>query len=90
MNKKTPRKVSAAFVETEVDGERVIMQIDKGYFFTLNETSEAIWNNIDGASDIDGIVDAVSLTFDVSPDECANDVEAFISELVEHKLIELS
>lgn len=86
---KTPRKIADAFVETEVDDEAVIMQVDKGFFFTLNVTSEAIWSAIDGTASIKGIVESVAPQFGATPDECRSDIEEFLSKLSEHGLVEL-
>ncbi len=87
---KIPSKAEDNYVETEVDGERVIMQIDKGFFFTLNDTSEAIWGAIDGKTDMNGIISNVSAQFNVSPDDTSGDIIELLDKLVENKLVELA
>ena len=42
------RKAIGKFVETELDGEVVVMNVDTGRFHVLKETGLAVWRLIDG------------------------------------------
>ena len=75
------------FVETEVDGERVIMQIDNGYFFTMNPTAEAVWSQISGDANLEQIIASVAEEFDVTVEACRPDIEEFMEELQNNKLV---
>ena len=75
------------FVETEVDGDPVLMQIENGYFFTLNETAEAIWNQIDGQLSMNQIIESVAKKFDIPVDICKDHISGFVHELVENELV---
>jgi len=81
-----PQKTDS-FVETEVDGEPVLMQIENGYFFTLNETAEAIWTRIDGQSNLTEIISAVAASFDITTDTCKAHITDFVQELVDNELV---
>lgn len=84
------KKAEDNFVETEVDGEPVIMQIEKGFFFTLNTTSSAIWNAIDGTTNLSDIVSRMADTFNVSESVCSADVKEFVQSLIDNKLVMLA
>ena len=44
-------KDHARFVETVIDDEIVVMQLDSGDFFSLSGSARAIWEAIDGTRD---------------------------------------
>ncbi len=75
------------FVETEVDGDRVLMQIENGYFFTLNETAEAIWTRIDGQLSLSEIIEAVATKFSITVDACQAHITEFVQELADNELV---
>ena len=75
-------KDPARFVETVIDDEIVVMQLDSGDFFSLRDTARAIWEAIDGARDEAGIGAAMADAFpEAHRDELAADVAAFVTRL---------
>ena len=75
-------KDHARFVETVIDDEIVVMQLDSGDFFSLRDTARAIWEAIDGARDRAAICSELADDFpDTHPDELAADVAAFVTRL---------
>lgn len=75
-------KDPARFVETVIDDEIVVMQLDSGDFFSLRDTARAIWEAIDGARDEAGIGAAMADAFpEAQRDELAADVAAFVTRL---------
>ena len=83
-------KDPARFVETVIDDEIVVMQLDSGDFFSLHGTARAIWEAIDEAGDEAGdgardeadVCAALATAFpDAHPDELAADVAAFVTRL---------
>lgn len=63
------------------------MQIENGFFFTLNASAEAVWTQIDGATNHVNIVKNVAQQFEVSTDVCETDIIDFLEELKENKLV---
>ena len=75
-------KDPARFVETVIDEEIVVMQLDSGDFFSLHGTTRAIWEAIDETGDEAGVCAALATAFpDAHPDELAADVAAFVTRL---------
>lgn len=51
MTKSIVYKSAEISVETELDGEIALMNIDSGDFFALKDTALQIWRRIDGVAD---------------------------------------
>ncbi|WP_239805184.1 PqqD family protein [Croceicoccus hydrothermalis] len=80
-------KCPSAYVETEIDGESVLMKLSDGKFYSLRESGLAIWTAIDGARDRDAIVAVVADDYGVAPGDVAHDVIAFLDSLSDAGLI---
>ncbi|MFO0993127.1 MAG: PqqD family protein [Hyphomicrobiales bacterium] len=81
MNERIPRKILQRFVETEIDGEAVIMNLDTGHFHSLKETGLTIWRLIDGQRSVSAIQAALLDTYDVEESQCRADCERFFASL---------
>ena len=75
------KKIAGEFVETEIDGELILMHIDTGRFFGMKETSLAVWKLLDEYQDTDDITSALIELYSASKEECANDVKQFILDI---------
>ena len=74
-----------------LDGEMMIMSARDSTLFNLNEVGTAIWQAADGATSLEDIVaQKVCVAFDVEPGEALKDAEAFVHELAEHGILQLS
>lgn len=80
-------KTSEVSVETELDGEIALMNIDSGEFFALKDTGLAIWRRIDGMADQLSIVQALCAEYDVEPATCMEQVKRFCQNLLDAGLI---
>ena len=74
------------FVTREIAGETIVVPIrarteDLDSIFTLNELGTTIWNLIDGRTNVNQIVEAISNTYDVTEDEATKDTFDFLASL---------
>lgn len=83
------RKLPTSFVETEIDGEVVLLSIDRGTFHGLKDTGLAIWELIDGTRDRKTIVDILQARFDVAPERCEAEVGQFLDQVSKAGLVAL-
>lgn len=81
-------KRSSQFVETTMDEEQVVMNVDSGEFFSLAETGKVIWGLIDGTCGRDALLAKLALAYDAPDEELAADLDAFLKELAAAGLIE--
>ncbi|MGE3691695.1 MAG: HPr-rel-A system PqqD family peptide chaperone [Novosphingobium sp.] len=82
-----PIKISASFVETELDDETVVMQIDTGDFFSLTDSAKSIWSLIDGTRGKAELIEALCSQYGADRDVVAADVETFLGQLSEAGLL---
>jgi len=83
------RKLEGRFVESRIDGEAVLMQIDRGSFHGLKKSGLAIWELIDGQRDRAAIISALMARYDVSRERCESDVDRFLERMREAGLVAL-
>ena len=75
-------RCSAAFGETEIDGEVVLLSLADGTFFSLTGTAAEIWSLIDGTHTRDALISALALRHDEVEAEIAPDVDAYLAQLI--------
>ncbi|MGL4992152.1 MAG: lasso peptide biosynthesis PqqD family chaperone [Sarcina sp.] len=73
---------------SELDGQKVMMNIELGKYLMLNEVGSAIWDCIDGQNSIEKIVDTLMGEYDIQKDECTKSVVDYMERLKELELIE--
>lgn len=75
------------FVETEIDGERIVMHVENGEFFVFNVTSDAIWSAIDGRASLGDICKTLAENFETEASQCRQDVLDFVQDLAHKNLV---
>jgi hypothetical protein len=75
---------------SEMDGEKVMMSIERGEYYGLDETGSRVWDLIENETRVGDIVVQLLEEFDVDRDECARDVMEFLEELKQKGLITTS
>lgn len=83
----TTIKQNPELITSEVDGERVMMDMKTGEYFGLDSIGTRIWDLIESPAKISEIIEILINEFDVSKEQCENDTIEFISELVDKKLV---
>jgi hypothetical protein len=68
---------------------KVLMSMETGQFVELNGTGRAIWELTDGNRSLAQIAAALQDSYDVEPDECASEVQAFFAGLLTENLVTL-
>lgn len=81
-------KRNDCFVETEIDGETVVMELETGDFFSLSGSALSIWQLIDGTRDPRSLLAAVAAEYQAPEAQLANEVDAFVADLKAAKLVE--
>lgn len=90
LQSKTITKNDDNYVETEVDGEKLLMRIDEGFFYTMNVTSEAFWKGIDIEPNIGKLYAKIAEQFNVTLEECRADLDELVEEFEKHQLVSIA
>jgi hypothetical protein len=78
---------AASQLSTEVQGETVILELDRGVYFSVSKVGDHIWHLLSEPRRIDDLVESVTDAFDVDDDTCRPDVLSFVSELMDAGLV---
>ena len=72
-----------------VGEEIVMMNMDKGMYYALDEIAGEIWKMIEEPISVADLCTALLKDFDVSPEDCERDTLAYLQDLQERELLEI-
>ena len=75
--------------DTDLDGEKVMMNLDKGQYFMMNEVGSRIWELIEGNTPIVNIIETLTNEYDVDEEICESTVIEFLGRLKDADLIKV-
>lgn len=74
--------LSKEYVWKEVGDRVVVLHLDSGRYFSLNDSGSFIWRAVMDGLSLGGIVDKLTAAFDVDEASAMKDTEAMIEMLV--------
>lgn len=75
--------------DTDIDGEKVMMNLNKGEYFMLNTVAADIWDSINEPKTINEVVNELLEKYDIDYKTCEDEVMSFINELNDADLIKV-
>lgn len=72
---------------TDLDGDLVMMDLDQGIYFSMNEQAGDIWKLIQKRMQVKAVANELKQLYEVSEEECDKHVLGFIRMLDDAKLI---
>ena len=76
--------------DTDLDGEKVMMNLDKGEYFMMNEVGSRIWEIISEPINVKGIIENLCSEYEVDEETCKDTVLEFLGRLNNAELISVS
>ena len=76
--------------DTDLDGEKVMMNLDKGQYFMMNEVGSRIWEIISEPINVKDIIETLRSEYEVDEETCKCTVIDFLTGLNHAKLISIS
>jgi hypothetical protein len=73
----------------ELEGEAVLLALDSGKYFGLNEVGTRMWTLLCQHGEIEAACRALLLEYDVLEDRLREDLESFVETLASRGLVEL-
>ncbi|PTL37187.1 hypothetical protein CLG94_00455 [Candidatus Methylomirabilis limnetica] len=70
-----------------LEGESVLLHLETGVYFTLNETGTTAWELFDGATSLAAIGEALYARFDVLPEQVGQDLLDLTQTLLKEGLV---
>lgn len=78
---------SDKIVWRSIDGEAVIMNLDSGYYYSLNRIGTQVWQMLSERKDVPQIVASIEKQFSVPRARIEKDVKSILKELNKERLI---
>ncbi|MDO4536454.1 MAG: lasso peptide biosynthesis PqqD family chaperone [Clostridium perfringens] len=75
---------------SDLNGEKVMMNIDKGEYFSLNSLGSRVWELIETPRKINDVIDILLKEYEVSEKECKDSVMKFMDVLSYVDLISIN
>ena len=76
-------------LSSDLDGETILLQMNSGLYYGLNEIGAVIWEMIQTPQQFKDIQNKLLETYEVTPEVCELEVTKLISELYEARLVEV-
>lgn len=91
----TSRMPQATVVATEdcvsatLDGEEIMLHTESGVYYGVNPVGRRIWELVQSPTTVDEIYQRIAEEYDVSPDQCRDDVMDFLDDLAAADLVRI-
>jgi len=72
-----------------VDGTAVLLNLESGFYYTLNEVGTKIWELLSKGHASDEIAELIQDKFEISKSSVRKDIDSLISELKEEDLLRI-
>lgn len=89
MNRDTTIVRTNKALVSSIEDELVMFDVNAGQYYGLNNVATAVWNHLETKKTVDELAQALTTEFDISLDECRQELLEFLPELEEKGLIEV-
>jgi hypothetical protein len=79
--------IPEAVLSTELDAEGVLLNLETGEYFGLDEVGLQMWKLLRDDGDVEAVRAKLLDQFDVTEDVLARDLSEFIGKLADRKLV---
>jgi hypothetical protein len=77
-----------AVVAAEVDQQAILLHVDTGVYYGLDEVGTRIWSLLSDGHDTPSVLSTLAEEYDVDPTELHRDVSTFLDRMLELGLIQ--
>ena len=85
----TTYQASSKYLYSEIDSEAVILDVNSGTYFGLNEVSNRIWQLLQTPTSSDSLVAQILEEYDAPPEEVEKDVRSLLNDMSNAGLVEV-
>lgn len=87
MNLDTIIKKNKDIDTTDINGDKAMMNLDKGMYYALNNIGSEIWDMIGEAIKVKDIINNLLKEYDIEETKCFLEVKKYLEELNKENLI---
>ena len=75
-------------VSSDLEGEAVILDMESGSYYGLNEVGARIWELIQEPTSVQEVQEALLQEYEVSPEQCNRELKSVLQDLIEQGLVQ--
>lgn len=83
----TQVRLTSNHIESMLDGEVIILNVQSGQYYGLEGISRDIWNLLQSPTCVNTICQSIVQEYEVTPEQCQDDVTAFLDTLIDEGLL---
>jgi hypothetical protein len=87
VNQSTTFKRHPDLLETTLDNEVVLMSIERGSYFGLENTGKRIWQLLETPQTLAQLQEALGNEYEAPPDVIARDVAVFLQKMLDNGVV---
>lgn len=87
VNGETLAKRNDSILQSDIMGETVMFCVENGKYYGLSHIETEIWKLLENEVKVSDICTSLRARYDVSEEQCLNEVMTFISDLMDHELV---
>jgi myo-inositol-1-phosphate synthase len=72
---------------SDLNGDKVMMNLNKGKYYALNGVGSVIWDKIESPISVDSLVNNLLEEYDIDKSKCEGQVIEYLEKLENEKLI---
>ena len=80
-------RVAGHVLHHELEGESVLLNVENGSYYGLNETGTLIWSLLDQAKDLGAVQDRLKSDYEVDAETIWDDLTGLIGEMLDRNLV---
>ena len=81
---------SPSMLTTEVGGEVLMMNVERGCYFTLNDVACDIWHRLDAPCSFARLIDGLAADYDATRATIVADVKAVLRQMVAEDIVRIA
>lgn len=78
---------SKQVVQSKIDDEVVMMDIESGFYFGLNSVASIIWELLKDGKTVDELADFLITEYDVNRKQCLEETDILIKKMLDLKVV---
>lgn len=75
---------------TDLNGEKVMMNLEKGKYFALNLVGSIIWEMLEEPLNVENIIHNILEEYDLAYEQCKDDVIRFLNNMLKSDVIRVA
>jgi len=89
LNDKSRIRLNQELLQSEIDGETIMMSIDNGKYYGLNTVASRIWDLIKEEPLFSELIFKLIEEYNIEKSQCEIDTKEFVLNLLENNLIRI-